>query len=60
MERLKEAFTRLLDEKRDIEDRLDELIPQGKPNYIKGLGHAVLTAILHLVYPNEYGIYNQT
>jgi hypothetical protein len=60
MDRLKEALTKLLDEKRDIKDRLDELIPQGKPNYIKGLGRAVLTAILHLVYPDEYGVYNQT
>jgi hypothetical protein len=60
MDRLKEALIKLLDEKRDIKDRLDELIPQGKPNYIKGLGRAVLTAILHLVYPDKYGVYNQT
>ena len=61
MKRLKEALAILLNEgSRDIEERLDELIGWNKPNYIKGLDRAVLTAILHLVYPSDYGVYNRT
>lgn len=59
MNRLKTALSILLDENRDIEARLNELEP-GHPNYIKGFGRAIKTAILHLVYSDKYGVYNQT
>jgi hypothetical protein len=58
MPRLREALGILLDETRSIEDRLEELFPNNRPNYIKGLGRAVATPILAVVYPDKYGVYN--
>ena len=59
MDRLKTALSILLNEQMDIEIRLNELEP-GQPNYVKGFGRAIKTAILHLVYPDKYGVYNRT
>lgn len=58
MPRLREALSVLLDESRPIEERLEDLFPKNRPNYIKGLGRAVATAILAVVYPDKYGVYN--
>ncbi len=58
MEKLKNALKKLLDESMPIKERLDELFPKEKPNVIKGLGRAVLTPILLVVYPKKYGVWN--
>lgn len=58
MEKLKNALKILLDETKDIAERLDILIPKKGPKYVKYLGGAILTPILHVVYPNKYGVYN--
>jgi hypothetical protein len=58
MPKLREALDILLDESRPIEDRLEILFPKGQPNFIKGLGRAVATPILAVVYPDKYGVYN--
>jgi len=58
MDRLKSALKILLDENRDIEERLDILLPKNKPNYIKGLGRAIITPILLVTYPTKYGVWN--
>jgi len=59
MEQLKRTLAILLDENKDIQNRLNRLMPN-EPGYVKGLGRAVITAILHLVYPDKYGVYNRT
>jgi len=58
MPKLRKALKILLNEKIDLKDRLDELFPKNKPNFIKGLGRAVITPILMVVYPDKYGVYN--
>ncbi|PAV05459.1 MrcB family domain-containing protein [Methanobacterium bryantii] len=58
MQKLKEALKILLNEEKDIKERLDILIPKGKPKFIKWLGTAILTPILLIVYPEKYGVYN--
>jgi len=59
MEALREALHTLLDESQTIEVRLDTLMPKGTPR-LKRLGKAVLTAILLVVHPDEYGVWNGT
>lgn len=59
MDRLKTALSILLNEQENIETRLNGLVPN-QPDYVKGFGRATMTAILHLVYPDRYGVYNQT
>ena len=49
----------LLDESKILKDRLELLFPKGKEPFIKGLGKAVLTPILLVVYPDKYGVWNQ-
>jgi len=58
MEKLKKALKILLDETRDIKERLDILFPPKGENYIKGLGRAIVTPILTVVYPQKYGVFN--
>ncbi len=58
MPRLREALGILLDETRPIKERLEVLFPKNRPSYIKGLGRAVATPILAVVYPDKYGVYN--
>ena len=58
IDKLKNAIRILLDESKPLRDRLDILFPKGKSNYIKGLGRAVTTPILLVVYPEKYGVYN--
>jgi len=59
MDKLRNALKILLDESRPINKRLDFLFPKNRPNYIKGLGRAIVTPILMVVYPNKYGVYNR-
>lgn len=58
MDKLKDALRILLDKNIPIKERLDILLPKNKPSFIKGLGRAVLTPMLFVVYPSEYGVYN--
>lgn len=59
MPKLISALKILLDEKQDIQVRLDALFPKGNPSMIKGLGKSIVTPILLMVYPNQYGVWNQ-
>ena len=59
MARLREAIRILLDESQPLEKRLDVLFPPNKPNYIKGMGKAIATPILLVVYPDKYGVWNE-
>lgn len=62
MARLIKVLTLLLDEKIPLKTRLDKIIPP-KGNMqpmLKGLGKAVLTPILLVVYPDKYAVYNTT
>lgn len=38
---------------------MDVLFPKNKPSYIKGLGRAIVTPILMVVYPDKYGVYKR-
>lgn len=58
MEKLKSTLKLLLDEDKPIKERIDKIIPKNKPPLIKGLGRAVLTPILLVVYPDKYAVYN--
>ena len=58
MDKLKKGLKTLLDESRNIKERLGFLFPRNSPNYIRGLGRAVTTPILLMVYPEKYGVYN--
>jgi len=59
MQKLKKALATLLDESKPIQARLDFLFSKGSENYIKGLGKAVVTPILLVVYPDKYSVWNQ-
>jgi len=58
MDKLIKTLKNLLDESKPLKNRLDYLFPKNKPNLIKGLGRAVLTPILLVVYPEKYGVWN--
>lgn len=63
MDLLREAISILLDEKRPIRDRLNEIRPErtwGKNSMVSHLGTPVLTAILMISYPDKYGVWNNT
>lgn len=55
MNALREALQILVDESRDIERRIDHVDAS-----IKGMGKAIITAILLVTYPDKYGIWNST
>ena len=59
MKKLHKALCILLDESESatIEERLDKLFPGGEAN-VPNLGKAILTAILTIVYPDRYGVWN--
>ena len=59
MNKLRGALKIVLDESKSIKERLDFLFPKNKPSYIKGLGRAIITPILMVVYPTKYGVYNR-
>ena len=58
MPRLREALTVLVDERLPLKTRLDRLRPPGGEPMVKGLGPSVITAFLHFVDPDRYGILN--
>lgn len=58
MHRLREALFILLDESRSIVERYNQLMPKTAPNFVTGLGRAVYTPILIVVYSDRYGVYN--
>ncbi len=60
MDRLRAALGLLVEEIRPLKERLDRLRPSGGSAMVPFLGRAVLTAILHLVYPDRYGVVNNT
>lgn len=59
MEKLKRTLTFLLNESKSLTDRLNSLSPKNGEYYIKGLGKAIITPILLVVYPDKYGVWNQ-
>ena len=58
MDRLREALSILVDENRPLRERLETLFPKGRSGFLKGLGRAVATPILAVVYPEKYGVFN--
>jgi hypothetical protein len=52
---LRKALTILLDESLPIDNRLDQVIEM-----VPGMGKAVITAILLIAYPKNYGVWNNT
>ena len=58
MDHTRDVFSRLLDEERPIVERVDWVEGVGVPKPLPGLGKAVYTPILHVVYPDRYGVWN--
>ena len=59
MVRLRTALGVLLDESLPIYQRLNDLQPGGR-YAVPGMGRAVLSAILLVMYPDRYGVWNNT
>ena len=59
MDKLRSALAILLNESLSLKERLLYLFPRNKPNFIKGLGRAIVTPLLMVVYPTKYGVYNK-
>ncbi len=59
MNKLKEGLKILLDENRDIHERLTTLFPPKQKGFIRGLGRATATPILLVTYPDKYGVWNK-
>jgi len=60
MDKLKEALKLLVNEDLPIKTRLDRLRPTNGDPMVKGLGRAVITAILQVMHPEKYGVVNNT
>lgn len=60
MPKLREALKILVDESLSIRTRLNRLRPANGESMIKGLGRAVITAILQVLHPDQYGVLNNT
>ena len=58
MKELKKFLGELLDESQPIRERLEKLFDNHHKCRIRGLGRAVLTPILMVVYPDKYGVWN--
>ena len=58
MDRLREALGILVDESRPIEERLGKLLPKAGQSMVPYLGPAVITAILMVVAPDRWGVWN--
>ena len=58
MGRLRHVLGVLLDEGRPIAERVDWVEPSVGRKPLPGLGKAVFTPILHVVYPERYGVWN--
>jgi hypothetical protein len=57
--RLRAALQLLTKDDEPLKDRLDQLRPPGDPPFLPGLGPAVITAILQILFPDRYGVLNQ-
>jgi len=55
MDALRQALAVLLDEEQPLAHRFDEAL-----NRVRGLGKALASAILMVVYPDRYGVWNNT
>lgn len=60
MDKLRDALKLLIDEKEPIHTRLNRLRPPSKPPMVKGMARSVITAILQIMYPDKYGVLNNT
>ncbi len=63
MDLLRQALSLLLDESRPINERLNEIRPEriwAEHSMVSHLGMPVLTAILMIMYPDRYGVWNNT
>jgi hypothetical protein len=58
---LRDGLKLLLNEDEPVEKRLNRLRPpHGKQPLVPGLGRAVLSAILQVTHPEQYGVWNKT
>ena len=57
---LRQAIKLLIDETIPLKTRLNRLRPSNGEPMVKGLGRAVITAILMIIYPDKYGVLNNT
>lgn len=55
MPKLRKALSVILDENKQLEERLNEAT-----NMVMGMGNAITTAILLIAYPERYGVWNST
>ena len=55
MKTLRQSLEVLIDEKKPIEERLDYT-----HNAVDGMGKAIITAILLIIFPDRYGVWNNT
>lgn len=60
MPRLQQALKLLVDEDLPIRTRLNRLRPPNGQPMIKGMARSVITAILQVMYPDKYGVLNNT
>jgi hypothetical protein len=60
MGRLREAPALLVDESKPLRSRLERLRPRASRAMLPFLGPAAITAVLHVVYPDRYGVFNET
>lgn len=60
MDLLRETLLVLVDETKSLSVRLDQVIGNRGVKTVPGLGQAAITPILHVVYPNRYGVWNST
>ena len=58
VDRLRRTLQVLVDEGRPIAERLDWIEPSSGRKPLPGIGKAVFTPILHVVYPMKYGVWN--
>jgi predicted RNA-binding protein with PUA-like domain len=58
MQKLRTAIGRLLDETSPIDVRLDDVLANDGAKHVGGLGRAILTPILQVVFPEKYGVWN--
>ncbi len=60
MSELRGALKTLTDESMPLRARLNQLRPRKGSPKVKGLARTVITAILQVLYPQKYGVYNST
>lgn|SRR5690606_23415174 len=58
MDLLRAVLRDLLDETRPIDARINKVEGVPGPKPLSGLGKAVYTPVLHVVYPDRYGVWN--